>query len=105
MELSKQYNEVLVTWNDPADYFTEKTVRYRDEDSITRNRNAGLAAGGVIRAKFDKTGCTNKQEAYDFARMAAYVSQHENETVTFDTMLGAAAYAPGQLIEVDDILL
>jgi predicted phage tail protein len=105
VELSKQYNEVLVTYSDPTDYFTEKTVRYRDTGSIERNRKAGLAAGGVIRAKFDKVGCTNKQEAYDFARMICYVSQHENETVEFSTLLGAAAYAPGQLIEVDDIII
>ncbi|MEV4934150.1 TipJ family phage tail tip protein, partial [Sphingobium sp. LSP13-1-1.1] len=104
-ELSKQYNEVLVEWYDPNDFFNKKTVRYRDEASITRNRNAGLAAGGVIRATFEKIGCTNKQEAYDFARMLCYVSQHENETVSFDTLIGAAGYQPGQLIEIDDILV
>lgn len=102
-ELGKQYNEVLVTYLDPKDYYTEKTVRYRDKESIERNRRAGLAAGGVIRATFNKVGCTNKQEAYDFARMICYVSQHENETVEFETLLGAAAYVPGQLIEIDDI--
>lgn len=103
-ELSKQFNEVLVNWYDPDDFFHQKTVRYRDNDSITRNRNAGLAAGGIIRGTFDKIGCTNKQEAYDYARMLCYVSQHENETVSFDTLLGAAGYQPGQLIEIDDVI-
>lgn len=105
VELGKQFNEVLVNWIDNEDFGTQKTVRYRDEDSIARNRAAGLGSGGVIRATFDKVGCTNKQEAYDFARMLAFVSQKENETVTFDTLLGAAAYSPGQLIEIDDIIV
>ncbi|OJY60923.1 MAG: hypothetical protein BGP16_00860 [Sphingobium sp. 66-54] len=102
-DIGEQFNEILVEWDDPDDYFRKKTVRYRDTDAIARNKAAGLSNGGIIRQTYYKTGCTNQQEAYDFARLLVYVSQNENEVVAFKTLVEAAAYAPGQLIAVDDV--
>jgi predicted phage tail protein len=95
-------NEVVVEWDDPDDYFRKATVVYRDDASIARNKALGLANSGVVSTTVYKTGCTNRQEAYDFARILVFCAQKEFQTVEFDTMLAAAGYAPGQLIEVDD---
>ena len=97
-----QLNEVIVEFDDPDDYYRKAMVVYRDQPSIDRNRANGLANNGVVSRTVYKTGCTNRQEAYDFARILVFCSQKENVTVEFDTMLAGAGYQPGQLIEVDD---
>lgn len=99
---AERLNEVIVEWDNPDDYFRKATVVYRDEASIARNRALGLANNGVVSVTVYKTGCTNRQEAYDYARILVFCAQKEYQTVEFDTMLAAAGYAPGQLIEVDD---
>ncbi len=98
----ERLNEVIVEFDDPADYYRKATVVYRDTDSIALNRRNGLANNGIVSRTVYKTGCTNRQEAYDFARILVFCSQKESRTVEFDTMLAAAGYAPGHLIEVDD---
>lgn len=103
--LSEQFNEVLIEWDDPSDYFRKKVEPYRDTDSIARNKALGLSNGGIITQTFYKTGCTSRQEAYDFARLLVYISQKENENLSFTTLLNATAYAPGQIIAVDDFTL
>lgn len=101
-DLQTQYNEVLVEWDDPSDYFRKKTVRYREPDVIAQNKAAGVSNGGIISQKFYKVGCTSEQEAYDFARALSFDALNETEIVSFTTMPNAAAYAPGQIIAVDD---
>jgi len=100
--IQDRLNEVIVEFDDPTDYYRKATVVYRDEASIARNRALGLANNGLVSTTVYKTGCTNRQEAYDYARILVYCAQNEYETVEFDTMLAGAGYAPGQLIEVDD---
>jgi len=95
-------NEVMVEWDDPEDYYRKAIVVYRDQASIDRNKALGLANGGVVTKTVYKTGCTNRQEAYDFARILVFCAQKEFQTVEFDTMLAGAGYAPGQLIEGSD---
>lgn len=95
-------NEVIVEWDNPDDYYRKATVVYRDDASIARNRALGLSNNGVVSTTVYKTGCTNRQEAYDYARILVFCAQKEFQTVEFDTLLAAAAYAPGQLIEIDD---
>lgn len=100
--VQERLNEVIVEYDNPDDYFLKATVVYRDEDSIARRKANGLANNGVVSRTVYKIGCTNRQEAYDYARILVFCAQKEYKTVEFDTMLAGAGYAPGQLIEVDD---
>lgn len=100
--LREQINECVVEWKDPNDYYRTHRVRYRDEESIARNRALGLSNNGIVTQTVAKLGCTNEQEAYDFARILVWTAQRENLSVEFDTSLAAAGYAPGQRIEIDD---
>ncbi|MCC4257011.1 phage tail protein [Sphingobium lactosutens] len=100
--IQDRLNEVIVEFDDPADYYRKAMVVYRDQPSIDRNRALGIANNGVVSRTVYKTGCTNRQEAYDFARILVFAAQKEYVTVEFDTLLAGAGYAPGQLIEVDD---
>ncbi|PZU67229.1 phage tail protein [Sphingobium sp.] len=100
--IQDRLNEVIVEFDDPADYYRKAMVVYRDQESIDRNRALGIANNGVVSRTVYKTGCTNRQEAYDFARILVFAAQKEYVTCEFDTLLAGAGYAPGQLIEVDD---
>lgn len=100
--LRDQINECVVEWKDLNDYGRTHRVRYRDEASIARNRALGLSNNGIVTTTVAKLGCTNEQEAYDYARILVWSAQNENLTVEFDTSLAAAGYAPGQRIEIDD---
>lgn len=100
--IEERYNEIRVEYDNPDDYFRKGIVVYRDEAAIAENVAKGLSSNGVISQTYYKVGCSNKQEAYDFARLLCYISQNEIESVEFHTLLTAAAYAPGQIVEIDD---
>ncbi len=101
--IGDQINEAIVEWDDPGDYFRKHAIRYRDTDSITQLRSAGVSNSGIVSQTYYKIGCTSEQEAYAFARRLVYSAQNENEIVTFNTLVGAAAYAPGQILAVHDV--
>lgn len=100
--IEERFNEIRVEYDNPDDFYRKATVVYRDELSITENVNKGLSSNGVISQTYYKVGCTDAQEAYDFARLLCFIHQKEIEILEFDTLIAAAAYAPGQIIEVDD---
>lgn len=100
--IQERLNEVIVEFDNPDDYYRKGFVTYRDEPSILSNRKLGLSNNGVVSRRVYKTGCTSRQEAYDFARILLFASQKEGLTCEFDTLIAAAGYQPGQLIEVDD---
>lgn len=99
---SERFNEVIVEWDNPEDHFRTARVRYRDDAAIARNRALGLPNNGIVSNRVYKIGCTDPQEAYDYARLLVWISQNQAESITFDTLLGHNNYAPGQLVEVDD---
>ena len=102
VEFGERVNEVEVEYDNPDDYFRKAVVVYRDQTAINRLKTLGVANGGVIKRRVYKVGCSNKQEAYDYARNLVYVAQKEWETVTWTTMLESCTYTPGAIIEVDD---
>ncbi|MFX4087984.1 hypothetical protein ACKU27_23115 [Sphingobium yanoikuyae] len=98
----ERINETFVEYDNMDDYGRKALVVYRDDAAIVRNRTLNLSNNGIVSNRVYKIGCTNKQEAYDYARLLTFISQREHETVEFDTMLAAAAYVPGQPIEIHD---
>lgn len=102
VETQTRFNEIIVQWDNPAQHYETAEVIYRDEEAIAKLAAAGFPNGGVVTKTVYKIGCTNAQEAYDYARILVWISQHEYKTITFDTSLGANNFAPGQLMEIDD---
>lgn len=100
--VQERINEVIVEWDNPDDFYRKATVVYRDTAAIEKLRAKGITNNGIVSRTVYKTGCTNRQEAYDFARILVFAAQKEYVTVEFDTMLAGAGYQPGQLIEIDD---
>jgi predicted phage tail protein len=101
-QTQERINETFVEYDNMDDYGRKGLVVYRDNEAINRNRAQNLSNNGIVSSRVYKVGCSNKQEAYDYARILTFISQKEHETVEFDTQLAAAAYIPGQLIEVHD---
>lgn len=98
----QQFNEVIVQWDNPDDYYRVNSVKYQDLDSIQRNRKHNISNNGIVSKTVYKHGCTNRQEAYDYARAIVFDAQNQTNTVTFSTSINACAYAPGQRILIDD---
>lgn len=98
----QQFNEVIVQWDNPDDYYRVNSVRYQDTDSIQRNRSLRISNNGIVSKTVYKHGCTNRQEAYDYARAIVFDAQNQTNTVNFITSINACAYAPGQRILIDD---
>lgn len=97
-------NECQVEWNNPADFFQTAIVSYRDEAAIALLADSAPEQG-VVRKRAYKIGCTNEAEAFDWARYIVFCAQNEWEVLTFDTLMGATGYEPGQLIAVSDYKL
>ena len=102
IEGAQQFNECVVQYDNPDDYYRVANVKYQDTDSITANRAKGISNNGIISTTVYKTGCTNLQEAHDFAKAIVFDAQNQNFTISFTTSINACAYAPGQRILVDD---
>lgn len=102
IEKDARFNEIVVQWDNPAQHYETAEVVYRDEVAIAKLAETGAANGGVISKSVYKIGCTNAQEAFDYARLLVWISQNEYKTITFDMPVGACNFAPGQLMEIDD---
>lgn len=98
----QQYNEVIVQWDNPDDYYRVSNVKYQDKESIQRNRRHHISNNGIVSKTVYKHGCTDRQEAYDYARALVFDAQNQTNTVSFITSINACAYAPGQRILIDD---
>ncbi len=102
VETQARFNEIVVQWDNPAQHYETAEVVYRDEVAIAKLAAAGFPNGGVVTKTVYKIGCTNAQEAFDYARLLVWISQNEYKTITFDMPVGATNFAPGQLMEIDD---
>lgn len=98
----QQFNEVIVQWDNPDDYYRVNNVKFQDQLSIQRNRRNHISNNGIVSKTVYKHGCTNRQEAYDYARALVFDAQNQTTTISFNTSINACAYAPGQRILVDD---
>lgn len=98
----EQFNECVVQYDDPENYYRVNQVTYQDTDAVARNRAQNISNNGIVTTTVYKIGCTDRQEAFDYARAIVFDAQNQNNTVTFNTSINACGYAPGQRIQIDD---
>lgn len=89
-----RHTVALVTWNDPADMYTQKVEYVEDQDAIARF--------GVVPTEVVAIGCTSRGQANRVGRWLLYSERYEAETVTFKTGVEGAVARPGQVIKVAD---
>lgn len=89
-----RHSVALVTWNDPADAYTQKVEYVEDEDAIARF--------GVVQTDIVAIGCTSRGQANRVGRWLLYTEQMESEAVAFKTGIEGAVARPGQIISIAD---
>lgn len=89
-----RYTTALVTWNDPGDFYRQKTEYVADPD--------GLARYGIQQTQISAFGCTSQGQAQRVGRWAILSSLYETDTVSFSVGLDGALVSPGQIIRVAD---
>jgi predicted phage tail protein len=89
-----RHTVALVTWNDPADNYTQK-VEYVED-------TAGIARYGIVTTEIAAIGCTSRGQANRVGRWLLYSERLETETVAFKTGLEGLICRPGQVIKVAD---
>ncbi len=90
-----RHTVVLVSWNDPEDFYRTKIEYVEDQ--------AGIALYGVQTTEVIAMGCTSRGQANRLGRWLLYTEQNESETVSFKTGLEGAIARPGQIIKVADL--
>lgn len=91
-----RHTVALVTWNDPADSYTQKVEYVEDA--------AGIARYGVNETPFVRIGCTSRGEAHRAGKWVLYTERLETETNSFGTGLDGSVVYPGAVIETHDSL-
>lgn len=89
-----RHTVVLVTWNDPADFYRQKVEYVEDA--------AGILRFGIIESQVVAMGCTSRGQAHRLGKWILYTEKYESETVGFQTGLEGATCRPGQIIKVAD---
>lgn len=91
---STRYTVALVTWNDPADFYAQKTEYVEDAEGIKRY--------GIKQVQLTGFGCTSQGQAHRAGLWALATSRLETEGISFDVGMDGAIALPGQVVRVAD---
>lgn len=89
-----RHTVALVTWNNPADFYSQKVEYVEDADAI--------AIFGVVETQVVAMGCTSRGQAHRLGRWILLTERYQSETVGFQTGLEGATLRPGQIIKIAD---
>ena len=89
-----RHTVVLVSWNDPEDFYRQKVEYVEDA--------AGIARYGLVQSEIAALGCTSRGQAHRVGKWLLYSEQSESEIITFRTGLEGAVVRPGDVIKVAD---
>ncbi|MEO6147183.1 MAG: phage tail protein [Sulfuriferula sp.] len=89
-----RHTVVLVSWNDPADYYRQK-IEYVSDD-------AGIARYGVQQTSIVAMGCTSRGQANRLGKWMLLSETLELEVVTFKAGLDGTSLYPGAIIRTLD---
>jgi predicted phage tail protein len=89
-----RHTVVLVSWNDPEDFYRQKVEYVEDA--------AGIARYGIVQTEITALGCNSRGQAHRVGKWLLYSEQSESEIVTFRTGLEGAVVRPGDVIKVAD---
>ena len=92
--LRARHTTCLVTWNDPADFYTQK-IEYVED-------TAGIALYGIVQAQISAMGCTSRGQAHRKGAWLLATERLLNGIVTFQVGLDGVVGRPGQVIKVAD---
>lgn len=89
-----RHTVILVTWNDPADFYQQKIEYVEDSEGVKNH--------GIITTDLMAIGCTSRGQAHRIGKWLLYTERMETETVAFKCGIEYAAVAPGDVIQTVD---
>jgi predicted phage tail protein len=92
--LKARHSAVLVTWNDPADFYKQQIEVVEDTDLIYRF--------GWRQIELVAFGTTSRAQAIRMGKWLLDTEANETETVTYRTGFDHADTTPGQIIKISD---
>jgi predicted phage tail protein len=93
-ELKNRNSDAAVSWNDPRDFFNQKTKAVFDTDMRVRY--------GYRETKFTSYGCTSPGQAHRHGTYVLATNRYETEMVTFQAGFEAMYLRPGDVIGIVD---
>lgn len=98
--LKARRNVVLVTWNDPQDFYRQK-IEYV-EDAGDSAAIARMSRFGISQTEVIAVGCTSRGQANRVGKWLLYTEQKETESITFRAGMDSAIVSPGEIIQTND---
>lgn len=93
-DIEERFNRVVVTWNDPAEKYRQRTVHEQDDTHI--------AVYGLNETHLALIGCTTEGQARRQAKAYLHGFLNETETCSFTTSLHHSDIIPGDIISTWD---
>jgi predicted phage tail protein len=91
---NNRYNSVLVTWDDPNEFYESKTILIQDQDDIDKY--------GYNPTEVTAFGCTDRAQAIRFGRWTLYTSLFQTKTVSFSVGKDGLYTRPGDIVLIQD---
>lgn len=92
--LDTRHSVALVTWNDPADFFTQKIEYVEDAAAISRY--------GVKQTQVVAVGCTSRGQANRVGKWLLYSEANDTELISFKCGIDSMRVRPGQVMAIQD---
>lgn len=92
--LDTRHSVALVTWNDPADFYTQKVEYIEDSAAIERY--------GIKQTQIVAVGCTSRGQANRVGRWLLYSESNDTELISFKCGIDSLYVRPGQVIAIQD---
>lgn len=89
-----RHSVALITWNDPAEGYKQKTEYVEDQGLIDKY--------GIRKVDMVAFGCVSRGQANRLGQWILYTEQYEGEIVSFKVGLDSALVVPGEVIKVHD---
>jgi hypothetical protein len=88
-------NQVIVSWNNPANNYNLESLIVEDKVNIVRS-------GRIITEDAVAFGCTSEGQATRYGRWKLWTAANQTELVSFRTSVDAGFLVPGDIVTIQD---
>lgn len=92
--LDTRHSVALVTWNDPADFYTQKVEYVEDAAAIDRY--------GIKQTQVVAVGCTSRGQAHRVGKWLLYSEANDTDLISFRCGIDSLYVRPGQIMAIQD---
>jgi predicted phage tail protein len=89
-----RHSAVLVSWNDPAEYYMQKTEYVEDADLVAKY--------GIRKMDTIAFACTSRGQANRVGRWILYTEKYESNLVSFTVGIDSSLVLPGEVVKIHD---